>query len=278
MATEQRSAIGKVAAWFREHRAGIVVWCASGLIAAMGVFPPWVGYGEYVRSDAALSCEVSLGYHWITSSPESLTQRNDSYRMMTVQLTGRLDWSRLLLQWLIVAFIAGGLLFSFTRKSSGRVAKEIRANRFVLVDESGRTRALLDEQESGPGLRLFDEQGKRRAVLAVDKNGLRLGLLDEHGVPLVALRGDKGGEMALYDDNGKKRFVLFAGKEGPLLCFLDEQDKERFMLFMSEDGPAMTMADKEGKYRVGMAVGKEGPGVEVLDGKGEIIWQTPLRK
>jgi len=36
----------------------------------------------------------------------------------------------------------------------------VRARKFVLVDEKGKTRALLAVEEGGPGMRLFGEKDK----------------------------------------------------------------------------------------------------------------------
>jgi len=83
-------------------------------------------------------------------------------------------------------------------------AKEIRANCFILEDENGKRRALLDMGMGGPSLSLLDENGKPRAVLAVIKEGPTLGLLDE---------------------NGKSRALLAASKDGPELSMYDENDR-----------------------------------------------------
>jgi len=58
---------------------------------------------------------------------------------------------------------------------------EIRANRFVLEDENGKSRAELLTTKLGSALKLSDEAGNRRAMLFVDKDGPRLSLCDEKG-------------------------------------------------------------------------------------------------
>ncbi len=71
--------------------------------------------------------------------------------------------------------------------AAGAAVKEVRANRFVLVDENGRTGAMLSVDTDGPRLRLFDEQGRLRINLAVVKDGPRLHLTDKNGKPRAQL-------------------------------------------------------------------------------------------
>jgi len=61
------------------------------------------------------------------------------------------------------------------------VVNEVRARRFVLVDEAGRVRADLTAHKTGPELDFYDQNGKGRAALGVTKDGPGLLLLDENG-------------------------------------------------------------------------------------------------
>ena len=91
------------------------------------------------------------------------------------------------------------------------VAQEVRAKQFVLVDNAGKVRAMLNVDKDGPGLGLFDENGKRRASLIVNKNGPGLILWDENGKACVMLDADKAGPaLALCYENGKVRAMLVA--------------------------------------------------------------------
>jgi hypothetical protein len=64
--------------------------------------------------------------------------------------------------------------------------KVIRANQFILEDETGKTRGMLAMTEDGPSLRLIDETGNLRAALGVKKDGPVLGLLDENGKVILS--------------------------------------------------------------------------------------------
>ena len=63
----------------------------------------------------------------------------------------------------------------------GKTHNEVRARRFVLVDENGKTRATLNVDKAGPGLNLYDENEKIRASLSVMKGGPCLCLYDKLG-------------------------------------------------------------------------------------------------
>lgn len=82
-----------------------------------------------------------------------------------------------------VAIVGLGLVWVWTNVMS----KEIHANKFILKDAAGKTRAALFMNEYGPSLNLLDENGRERASLYVDMNMSRLGLLDEKGNLLAEL-------------------------------------------------------------------------------------------
>jgi len=87
----------------------VVVWLAVGLVVLMGLFPPWVG--------AYPSGEESIGYHFIGLPPKA-GEGYAVYQTYGIVSTICLDWSRLVLQWLVVAFTAGGMLYTFNRPGS----------------------------------------------------------------------------------------------------------------------------------------------------------------
>jgi hypothetical protein len=65
---------------------------------------------------------------------------------------------------------------------SAATVKEVRAERFALVDATGRGHAALEIMEEGdPALRLFDEAGKARMVLRMEYGQPSFELCDEDG-------------------------------------------------------------------------------------------------
>jgi hypothetical protein len=64
----------------------------------------------------------------------------------------------------------------------------IEANRFVLLDRLGRSRATMVATEHGPALSLFDETGRKRLELSQTANGSGLHLFDSNETPIATLQ------------------------------------------------------------------------------------------
>ena len=121
---------------------------------------------------------------------------------------------------------------------AGAAVREVVARRFVVVDENGKTRAMLNMRREGPSLTLFDEKGKSRAVLDVYQSDvLEMGV--DKNVPRLCLR----------DEKGKYRAGLSLQKDGPRLGLYDENGKTRILLSVLEDGPRLGLYDENGKIK-----------------------------
>jgi hypothetical protein len=133
-----------------------------------------------------------------------------------------------------LALLMGATSFG---RSQVKVADEIRARRFTLVDDKGKVRGILGFSAIGsptlllfdnPILTLFDSERRPRVRLAGDlvKSGLRLYAKD--GAPLVDL----------YIESG----------EWPRLALFDNSRRRRAALQVLPDGsPRLTLRDKDGK-------------------------------
>jgi hypothetical protein len=86
----------------------------------------------------------------------------------------------------------------------GEPESEVRANRFVLEDENGKLRAMLNVTKEGAALVLFDEKGDLRATLGALKGGPGLDLFDENGEFRAGLNvRQEGPKLGLFDKNGR---------------------------------------------------------------------------
>jgi hypothetical protein len=173
--------------------------------------------------------------------------------------------------------------------AGGGAVKEVRANRFVVEDENGKTRVVLSmiaagmavapASGDGPVLTLYDENGKPRAHLGMDKTGLGLNLHDENGKPRVVLVvANAGSALILYDENGKSRALLDVAKNGPGLTLADENGKIRAGLVVAKEKVTLVtlgLYDENGKPRVGLGMDEYGPRLNFLDDNGKPIWQAP---
>ncbi len=159
--------------------------------------------------------------------------------------------------------------------------KEIRANSFILEDETGNTRANLCMKDGEPRLVFLDENAKeiiRLSVdsmkpLGVDVNSSHLYLCenDKNMVMLSSSRmliQDQGGEIIWEEPTTKKTFDEIRAKK---IVLEDENGTNRAGLFMTNEGPNLVMTDDNGNLRVVLAEFKKGPGLSFLDGNGQTI-------
>jgi len=130
-------------------------------------------------------------------------------------------------RWLLVGLALGLGALALVWASAASVPKAeaqgavggrtVRANKFILEDEDGKTRAFLAAIPGGSFLGLCDAAGMPRAVLSVG-DGARLSLYDTAGKERALLKTVKGdprynmGEdmpmLALFDDKGWPDIVL----------------------------------------------------------------------
>ena len=176
--------------------------------------------------------------------------------------------------------------------------KELRASRFVLVDDKGAERAELGfnslgtaslfsgDKKSGQGVLLaLDDEGAPFLSLAGKGNArVRIGFRSS-GEPLMELSdgGDEkaqrrsrvgkehGAALRLKGQRGKTRFVLAAndlGHSGVVL--LDQREQARGSFVIDDEGrPSITMVDPKGNNRVVIGTEKDGnsPSISLWDKK-----------
>jgi hypothetical protein len=102
------------------------------------------------------------------------------------------------------------------KEDQGTGVPSLRARKFVLADENGKSRASLWVDKDGPILALVDANGKIRAMLMVDTNGPRLALADENGKTRALL----GSETLTRDGktiNYPESTLTLSGPDGKVL-------------------------------------------------------------
>ena len=149
-----------------------------------------------------------------------------------------------------VTILAVGLLMGANKPD-----KIVGAERFVVKDEKGITRAEFGMTDMGPSLLLRDEAGMTR---------VRLDLYDSRSAGLD-----------LYDEKGNRRVCLSAFKEGSNFWLFDEPGKPRVMVGVDKRGPRFELADEACKTRASLALDKHGPFILLDDEAGRLIWKAP---
>jgi hypothetical protein len=104
-------------------------------------------------------------------------------------------------------------------------AQEIRAEKFVLVDAAGKTRAMLYLLDGRPGLVFYDEAGKPRAILEILDGEPVLQFASAAGKPRAAL-GAQG--LTLYDAVGMPRAAVRLSDDEPKFYVFDEAGRTRW--------------------------------------------------
>lgn len=100
------------------------------------------------------------------------------------------DMAKKQLMWLVVAFLAGvcGSVFAnMTQEEMQKrviggpyYGKAITAEQFLVVDEDGRTRAVMAMYgASGPAVRLYDENGKARISLDLNNGSATIAIMKD---------------------------------------------------------------------------------------------------
>jgi len=162
------------------------------------------------------------------------------------------------------------LLLGATNGGEPRVADELHARSFVLVDQNGTTLAQLGQLPHGTlGLGFYDEGRKARLLLSVEANG--------------------ESSMSVYGRDGRGSAVVMVGKEGATsLRLLDAQWRIRASLATWPDGsPFLHLSDRDGNDRAlltqsdrsilpnGEIVRQPNSSLVLFDAEGAVRWRAP---
>lgn len=163
----------------------------------------------------------------------------------------------------------------------GAVVDEVRAKRFLLVDDSGKLRAVLGAATAGAvSLGLLDNDDKIRSVLIVDADGTpRLEMLaaDETRRLVLSVFPNRSG-LALFGEAARGGAILDIAADGAVtLGLTDRKERTRAGLLLLPDGTALLkLTDTTQRVRAALGVGKDGsPGLGMWDRDGRRIWQAP---
>jgi hypothetical protein len=193
-----------------------------------------------------------------------------------------------------LALIGAGIL-AIGGANQDKPAKSIESEHFVLRDNGGKRRAVLEVNASGMVvLSLSDKDEKPRAVIALANDGSPiLSLQDEQGVRRVSFATskefggsvvnlmDKDGKirlgMAVRDDGGmptldlrdkdaNRRIILGVLRDGSgTLDFNGEKESQRIRIGLGRDLPSLLFYDKQESPRLGLVVAPTGMvGLDVL--------------
>jgi hypothetical protein len=176
-------------------------------------------------------------------------------------------WLKVLLLAVIV-LAGGGVMLSVVsgvRAQAPQWRRTVEAEKFVLRDSNGKTRATLRVVlPDGPRLDLYDANGKPRVVLATPPSAGLL-LTDASGMPLTVRVGStgEGPGLFLFDANGNPRATLL-DSDGPSLILQDAGG------FRSVIGHAALTAPATGEQSQSSAAS-----IHLFNKAGKVIWAAP---
>lgn len=152
----------------------------------------------------------------------------DRLRRLELEIIRARRLSRLMSIFLVTVIAVGGIAQAglMATQRQGAVPMELRAKAIILEDASGRERAALRMQSTGPVLVLSGEEGAPQVMLTTSADsagGPSLMLTDSKGMRSISLHLTHAGSGVFIDDTaGRPRAVLAVTSDGPSLHLFDD--------------------------------------------------------
>jgi hypothetical protein len=170
----------------------------------------------------------------------------------------------------VISFL-GGLYVAGTAIGQGSVQEEVRAKNFILLDENGKVRGMLDAMENIPTLRLWDENDTLRISLGVSEDEAYLDIYDENGEIGTELNVSEGlPGLGMWDEDGQLRTLLNVTESGANFDLNYENGDTGVELYVDEDAPSLGMYDSDGELRTMLDVLEDVPTLRLWDENGTI--------
>lgn len=145
--------------------------------------------------------------------------------------------------------------------NTNSVPDEIKAKRFVLVDDDGKEMVVLRSFKHGGIIDVIGKNGKRAATLAASSEGGTLGMIHE-GTPVAELSSGKiGGVLSIYDFRriDEDVFETVSINQGSISVSINFEDRIR--ISSNETGGTIQIFNKTDEDVVQLRVDEYGNGV-----------------
>ena len=196
------------------------------------------------------------------------------------------------LAWIVAVVVMGQSSCNMSQVGSGKVAKVIEAEQFILKDRNGRKRAALQMDKPGgiefaSGLFLYDEEGKERAHLIVDFHGQSyLVFYNNNGEHIADLFGgwsqDGSDVPSLRLSNGKQHTELHSdwfgiiGAGGAASMRADENNDGVSLRLNGKDGYSAVLGSTQlSNTRTGTIEKRPESSLVFFNKDDKVIWQAP---
>ena len=197
--------------------------------------------------------------------------------------TGKMRWSVTMLLPLAVCVLLGSGVLGTARSKDETVPNEIRARKFVVVDDTGKERAEFGIMENGEtGMVVWNKNRSAAVSVSMDRFGMpRIVFENSKSEALLELGilEDRFPAFVMRDANGRRRLAVMATEgEAVAIGLYDTKKRNRCAVSLGRDGhPQITLKDDKGQVRVRLMLDNDGTcALDFLDGKGNkhIVFQV----
>lgn len=182
-----------------------------------------------------------------------------------------------LYRWLFLA----ACIFSIVLAGTSAIAvqsREIHANKFVLEDESGKTRGIWETNEKMVSFLFSDPEGHPRILLLDTSEYSGLSVYGQGKKALVNLGAVPGESGLTFRDSWDTFRADITVKDGGKSSFTlaDEKGTERIFADAFSSDATFLVNDSNQRPRVGLFVTPKGAVCGLSDRSGKMVWNTPL--
>lgn len=181
-----------------------------------------------------------------------------------------------LYRWLFLAASTFSIVLAGTSAIAVQ-SKEIRANRFVLEDDSGKTRGVWETNEKMENFLFFDPEGHPRLILLDTPAYCGFSIYSQDKKALVNL-GVVPGESGLTFRDSKNIFragINVKDDDKSTFTLVDEKGKPRIQADAYSSETAFLLNDSNELARIGLFVTPKGAVFGIADRSGKPVWNTP---
>ena len=177
---------------------------------------------------------------------------------------------------LAVCFWLGLGVLSTAQSEDRAVPVEIRARRFVVVDDTGRERAKFGVMEDGEtGMVVWNKKKSTAVSVSMDRFEMpRIVLENSKAEALLdfGILGDRYPVLVMRDANGRRRLGVMVTEGGSVgIGLYDEEKRNRCGVALGRDGhPQITLKDDKGRVRASLMLdGRGACALDLFDPKGQ---------
>jgi hypothetical protein len=169
----------------------------------------------------------------------------------------------------VVLFVSAG---QEQEKDKPKVLDQVRAKRFLAVDESGVERGVFEANNGGATLILRSKDDSHVLVMtaantaATTAAAISLLANGHESVGLIAT--GQGGMLGVSGSAGRQRATICVAATKPAIFLTDSDGKDRFSLMIGELGASLDFIDGQGTSRLNLQAYDDGPSVSLMDKAG----------